>query len=995
MRGLFTIPAGTPFLDALASGILSAYGHDPTVLSSARLFLPTRRACQAMADAFLRVSGGMPVLLPRLEPLGDIDPEDWHEPGGASAAAAHLPPAISQTRRQLLLAQLVLRRGETTPDQALKLAEALGQWLDQVQIHAVDPADLAGLVPDEYAAHWAETLEFLRIVTEFWPRILAEEGVMDPVERRREIIKSQIAGWAAAPPETPVIAAGSTGSLPATAALMQAVLDLPQGAVVLPGLDMGLPAKAWPILPEGHPQQGLGKLLQSLGRAPENIALFPDSGQRKRQEIPRADGRAALLRHALLPADLSEPLAPGDPGCAGLDGIIEIAAPGPEAEARIIALRLREFLEATAGGAATAALITPDRGLAKRVAAELRRWEVDIDDSAGEPLGETAPGIFLRLVAEAAAARLAPVPLLGLLKHPLAGVDRVAVEALERIALRGIRPAPGMAGLQVALEIDGPDSDKTAKAREAAKALADRLDEALRPLLLMVEQDGSAGLDEWLTAHVQAAEALAGGKCESGAERLWAEESGEAAATAIDGLLAAGAAFPNLRARDYPAVFEELIAGQTVRPRYGKHPRLSILGPLEARLQCPDLAILGGMVEGSWPPEPARDPWMGRPMRQDFGLPLPEWRIGLAAHDFCQAMAAPLVMMTHAERVGGAPTVPSRWLARLELVARQLNGLTGKDDPNPLRANSGDWLAWQELLDQPERGSKPISLPRPTPPADNRFTDLSVTAVERWVADPYGHYAAAILKLRALDPVDQPPDASERGSLLHAALHRFIRSLGQEGPGEWPENARERLVAIGREVFAPWLDRPSVQAFWWPRFLRMADWFVAHEAARWSGIAKTETETRLAAPVDTGRTPIRLSARMDRMDRFTDGTYTIIDYKSGALPAAARLAEGWPPQLPLEAAMVRRAHDGRVASIEAWAVGGRSEGGEGGQAKKLSGKVSATDAGEAAWKGLHRLLAQFADPAMPYLAEPRAFVAPRYSDYRHLARIDREGGGDE
>ena len=1007
MQGLYTIPAGTPFLDALAKALLANYGGDPAVLSSVRLFLPTRRACQAMADAFLRASDGAPLLLPRLEPLGDIDPEDWHEPVSAASAAADLPPAISQTRRQLLLAQLVLKRGGATPDQALKLAAALGQWLDQVQIHGLEPDGLANLVPDEYARHWEQTLEFLKIITHFWPEILRQQGVMDPVERRQAIIGQQIRAWQAAPPEMPVIAAGSTGSLPATAALMRAILDLPQGSVVLPGLDTGLPDDAWAALPEGHPQKGLGELLQSLERAPGSVApLQPGPGPEPEADphaARRTAGRAALLRHALMPADLGQPLAEGDPAGAGLDGLAEVVTPGPEAEARVIALRLRQFLDETADGE-TAALVTPDRGLAKRVAAELRRWRIDIDDSAGEPLGETVPGTYLRLVARAVVSRFEPVPLLALLKHPLAAVSGSSVAALETLALRGIRPAGGIDGLRQALD---PAAHEKAEpgALAAAAALVDRLEAALMPLSALAEgaagrdeepddgQDGGrasqAGLHDWLTAHVEAAEALAATEDAEGAARLWAEESGEAAAAAIDGLFAAAADFPDLPAADYPAVFDELIAAATVRPRYGKHPRLAILGPLEARLQCPDLAILGGLVEGTWPPEPARDPWMGRPMRRDFGLPLPEWRIGLAAHDFCQAMAAPAVMMTRADKVAGAPTVPSRWLGRLELAARQVRGLTGKDDHNPLHEGAETWLNWADALDDPGPAT-PLQPPEARPPVEARLTDLSVTGVERWVGDPYGHYAAAILKLRALDPVDQPPDTSDRGSLLHRVLHRFIASTG----GEWPDDARQRLEDIGREVFGPWLERPNVRAFWWPRFLRMADWFITHEAERRPMLVESKTETRLA----TNAGGVSLSARVDRLDTMNDGALAIIDYKSGALPTTGKIDQGWPPQLPLEAAMARRMLSAEVASIEAWGIGGT---GEGGKVQKLYNEsrkapLSPADAGEAAWQGLQRLLAQFADPSMPYLAEPRPRpLAPRFSDYRHLARIDREGMSDD
>ncbi len=985
LRGLYSIPAGVPFLDALAAGLLRALEGDPTRLSHARVFLPTRRACQAMADAFLRVTEGQPLLLPHLEPLGDLDPEDWHaEAGGASAAIAGLPPAIAPARRQLLLARLILGRdAEIGADQALKLADALGRWLDQVQIHDLDPANLANLVPEEYADHWAETLRFLELVTKFWPVILTEEGAMDAVERRKAIIAAQVEAWRAAPPETPIIAAGSTGSLPPTARLMRAILDLPAGAVVLPGLDLDLDEPAWQVLPEGHPQFGLANLLTALKKPRSSVQVWP------RTSIPDAHtnraqtGRAALLRRALRPAEAPEIPASPDVMRAGLANLTEVAALGPESEARAIALAMREFLERTADE--TAALVTADRGLAQRVAGELARWQIAIDDSAGEALLDLPPGVFLRLVAEAACKELAPVPLLAMLKHPLAAVDRPLVEHLERAALRGLRPGPGLEGLRNALK---PEE------AVAIEPLLMQIETALAPLIA-VANGSKTGLTDWLTAHVQAAEALAATEEQPGADRLWADEAGEAMALALDGLFAAASDFVPVAAHDYQTVFENLLSTQTVRPRYGKHPRLAILGPLEARLQCPQLAILGGLNEGSWPPEPERDPWMGRPMREDFGLPLPEWRIGLAAHDFAQAFAAPEVILTRAERVGGAPTVPARWLTRLELVARAATGALSDDKENPLRAGAPEWLAWAAALDQANAAIP--ELPEPKPPVEARFRDLYVTDVERWVRDPYGHYARSILKLRPLDQIDQEPDAAERGTLLHEVLHKFVRGLT---PGEWPDDALDQLIALGEEQFSGLKDRPGVHAFWWHRFRRMAAWYVEHEDGRWPAIASAETETKLSGPIQAAGRSVTLNARVDRLDRFDGAGFVLIDYKSGNLPGleppadkdwTQSAARAWSPQLPLEGKLLRDLHPcAELEALEAWAVGGGSRD-KIGEAKSLTDKREPVAVAQQAWEGLLRLLAQFADPDMPYLSEPRPLLAPRYSDYRHLARIAQEG----
>lgn len=997
-RGLFTIPAGTPFLDALARGLLAALGDDPAALSQVRLLLPTRRACLAAADAFLRVSDGRPLLLPRLEPLGDLDPEDWHaEAFGAAGAVADLPPPVAPARRQLLLAQLILAkdRESSTPDQALKLAEALGQWLDQVQIHDRDTAALATLVPAEYAAHWGETLRFLAILTEYWPKILSQHGVMDAVERRKAVIGAQIAAWKTAPPQTPVIAAGSTGSLPPTARLMRAILDLPAGAVVLPGLDTALDQAAWDCLPEGHPQHGLSRLLQALERPRTEVQAWPDSATPDPHTARTQATRAALLRHALRPAEAPPPPAPLAGGAALTEGLTAVAAPGPEAEAQVIALAMRNFLEHSEDQ--TAALVTADRGLARRVAAELTRWDIAIDDSAGEPLLETAPGVYLRLVAAAVCQGLAPVPLLALLKHPLAAVNRADVLRLERAVLRGLKPAPGLAGLRAVLT-ERKNRDKNDTAAEALAPLLERIEAALTPLLTVAAAP-EAALTDWLTAHVQAAEALAAADDEAGPDRLWADEAGEAAALALDGLLAAAADFGQVQPRDYQQVFEGLLDSQTVRPRYGKHPRLAILGPLEARLHCPQLAILGGLNEGSWPPEPERDPWMGRHMRQEFGLPLPEWRIGLAAHDFAQALAAPEVLLTRAGRVDGAPTVPARWLGRLELAARQATGALSDKDPDPLQCGSEAWLALAGALDR----TAP-ALPEPPaarPPVAARFRDLFVTDVERWVRDPYGHYARHILRLRPLDPLDQEPDAAERGTLLHAVLHAFVKALS---PGEWPANALERLLAEGEAAFAHLQDRPGVQAFWWHRFQRMAGWYLEHEAGRWPSLVSAATEHTLSGPVAMQGGEVTLRARVDRLDRIEDAGFVVIDYKTGALPGlepeegklwTQTSARAWSPQLPLEGRLLLDRHPGaELEALEAWAVGGGSRE-KAGEARNLAGdKRDPVAEAERAWDGLQRLLQQFADPAMPYLAEPRPLLAPRYSDYRHLARIAQEGDGN-
>jgi len=979
---VYTIPAGVSFVDALASELLQRADTDPLALPRMRILLPTRRACRALATAFLRIRRDQPLLLPRMTPLGDVDEDEIALDYAAELGIedALIAPAISPLRRLLLLTKLVLARDpKTSADQAARLAGELARLLDQVQTERLDWRDLATLVPEELAEHWQTTLRFLGLLTEHWPRILAEEGACDPADRRNRLLAAQAAAWTKAPPATPVIAAGSTGSIPATADLLKVVCRLPQGAVILPGLDTDADDDTWSAIRNEpwHPQYGMALLLERLEVTRAEVQVWP---HRSRDRFIEA--RAKLIHHALRPASSSADPQPFGPATLAIHQLSRLDAPTLEEEARAIALMMRQTLEEPDK---SAALVTTDRPLARRVAAELQRWELAIDDSAGVPLGDTPPGAFLRLVARMVTEQFAPVPLLAALKHPLAGGGR-SVGQFRRLVrrlelarrpdpsgrglpvLRGPRPSPGIAGLRDAL---GDRSDENAPLH----ALIDGLDEATRPFVARIGQ-GQASLPDLLAAHVHAAEALAATDTETGPDRLWQGEPGEALAKFIAELADAAQGFAFDGTDAYPALFETLLAGQVVRPVWGRHPHLAIWGPLEARLQHADVLILAGLNEDSWPPRPAASPWMSRPMMQAFGLPLPDRRIGLSAHDFAQAFCAPEVWLTRSRRREGTPTVPSRWLLRLEATLRGAGEADIRGDDL--------WLNWQSILDDPAPGERRrIEPPAPRPPVAVRPRRLSVTRIETWMRDPYAIYAQSILGLRALDPLDADPGAAEYGSFVHQALERFTRQHPRHVPGD----AAAELLRIGREVFAPMLDRPGVRAFWWPRFERIVRWFVAEEMERAGHIAERFSEVTGVLSIDAPFAPFALTAKADRIDRHVGGSLVIIDYKTGQPPTDKEVAAGFAPQLPLEAAIAAAGgFDGipakPVAGITYWRLRGNEDGGE---ARNLKGDPS--ELATTARDGLERLVAAFDDARTPYAARPRSSVAPRFSDYEHLARI--------
>jgi ATP-dependent helicase/nuclease subunit B len=977
---LYTIAPARPFLATLAEGLLASAGDDPLTLPRVTVLLPTRRAVRALREAFLRVLAdgrepGTPVLLPRMRPIGDLDSDELSlVEGAADNGDLAVPPAVPESRRRLLLTRLVLewgrRRGRDPllPGQAAALAVSLARFLDTVATEGASFARLADLAPADLAEHWQIVRTFLEILPRYWPGMLAAEGALDPADRRNRLLAQQAAIWRRSPPRDPVVAAGLTGGIPAMTELISAVAALDRGAVILPGLDRFCDPAQWAAIEadEAHPQHLVAALLKALGLAPADIRDWDVSPAR--EASPRAP-RLRLVSEAMRPAtttDAWRDLAPLPADT--LAGLSRYDCASAHEEALTVALLLRRKLE-TPG--ATAALVTPDRELARRVAAELRRWGIEIDDSAGLPLNRTPPGVFLRLVLDLAASGLAPVPLLAALKHPLAAgglapvVFRDLTRTLER-AILGPRPAPGFAGLGAAL----------AGADIRLAHFADRLESCLGSLPQLLAAQ-SVPLTRLAAAHIEATERLAATDIEAGSARLWRAAAGDMAARFCHELIDAAGDFPPLPGRHYPALFEALAAGAVVRPAYGRHPRLAIWGLVEARLQQADLVVLGGLNEGTWPGPPIHDPWMSRQMRREFRIAVPERAIGIAAHDFTQAIAAPEVALTRAAHSEGVPTVPSRWLLRLDTVLRAA-GLDGALGPDM------EVSAAAQLLDAAPYQALPP--PAPRPPLAARPRRLSVTQIETWLGDPYAIYARHILQLRALDELDADPGRADLGICVHEALAEFVRLF----PRELPEDAGGRLLAIGRRHFGAVLSRPGAWAFWWPRFERIVRWLVAEEATH-----RTETIESFAEL--KGSLTLRglpggsfeLTATADRLDRLASGAFLLIDYKTGSLPTKKAIGAGYAPQLPLEALILRDGSFGEVtgtpAALEYWKLGGRAP----------AGKRCPIDEGdpqalvERARVKLCSLIDCFDDPATPYLAIPVAARKPRFSDYEHLERVGR------
>jgi len=995
---VFTIAPNRDFVDALAQGLMDRFGGSPEGLSTVLVLLPTRRACRTLREAFLRLSDGAPLLLPRMRPIGDVDEDDLAlavagAPGGDGTAAGvfDIPPPMPDLRRQLLLARLIMQReAGTTVEQAVLLAQALAQLLDQAQTERLSFDGLKDLAPGGLSDHWQETLKFLRIVTRVWPDILTEEGAIDPADHRNRLLAWQRRAWEQAPPDHPVIAAGSTGSIPATADLLATVAGLPTGEVILPGLDRVLDDESWDVIgkEESHPQFGLHRLLARLGVDRTAVRDWPASGRTGSSSGTGAsEGRVRLVAEALRPAATTDawasrpkkPLTLAD--SLGPDVRI-IPCRDPDAEARTIALLFRRVL---ATPPMTATLVTPDRDLGRRVAAEMLRWGVRVDDSAGTPLTATPAAAFLLLLAQAVSQGLAPAALLSVLKHPLcaAGQDpaetRRQARALERAALRGARPAPGLEGLRGRLaEARNDPYSPDGMVFDTAEALVDRLAPRLAPL----DDQGPCRLADYVRALCRTAEGLAETAEEPGGRALWRGDDGEALAAFVDDLDTASGALEAAQPADWAALLETLMAGRVVRPRYGAHPRLAIQGPLEARLHHADLMILGSLNEGTWPPEPPVDPWMSRPMRRQFGLPSPERRLGLSAHDFAQAFCAPEVVITRSEKTDGTPTVASRWWQRLETV---MAGWFPKEALADWQREGRLYADAAAVMDRPDT-IQTCARPAPKPPVSARPKRLSVTQIEKWLRDPYTIYARYVLGLKVLDPIDADPGAMDRGIILHKIFETFIRDYDGK---PLPPDALSKLKAMGRKSFKHLAHSPGVAAIWWPRFERAAEDFVVKEAARRDSLLQSHVEVSGRTTIAGPGNGFTLTGQADRIDLKRDGSAEILDYKTGALPQKTNVDSGFNPQLALEGLILRRGgFEGLppvadVADLTYWQVSG----GKVPVTVRAAGKEAAGDLIDQAEEGLKRLVQQYGREDTAYVARPASDYALAFNDYEHLARI--------
>ena len=983
---LFTIAPDRPFLETLARAVLNGFpradGKAPGPLDLAHwtVLLPTRRAVREMEDIFFRLTGGATVLLPRLRPIGDIDedllaPEMGHEELGV---------AVSAPGQLLLLMDLIddwAAANQTTrlakeiaaaPHQAGGLALSLVEFLDSVETEDVDLARLAELYGIENARHREAILEFLSIAREKYPQRLEAEKAIGPQARRSAILRREARRLEFMRTDKPFIAAGSTGSIPATCALLKAIANLPNGAVVLPGLDLGMDEPSWTAVGPTHPQHAMKQLLARLNATRQMVGEMGEAQQGARfwlaSELMRPAETAHLWKTSL--KDAAKRIE------AGMQGVELVETRSIQEQAVTAALILRQCLE-TPGR--TGCLVTPDRQLARRVKVELKRWNVTINDSAGEPLVRFGGASLLNLLIEAVLKGFTAETLAALLRHDLAGFGLPQEEArhhaslIELALLRTGTGAPEIGKLPHALRITTERKNRyqlhlllravTDEQWESTIAHCAHIAAVLEPLLGNHPTTLEAHLDR-LTA---ACEAMAG-------EAFWLGEGGEVLQEAVS-LLKQESRF--LRSCDLPraaAVIRHWLHGLPVRSQRHNPTPLTILGLLEARLIPADVMVLAGLNEGNWPGATDCGPWINRPMRDVLAMKQPEAQIGQTAHDFVQAFGNAQVKLLWSRRIGDAPGTPSRWVQRLLMILE-----TAKLRE---RFTNTSWALMARRLSKPLRVT-PTGMPKPQPPVPLRPKGLSVTRIEKLVRDPYAIYARYVLNLEPVKPISSMPDPARRGIIFHGAIGDFLSAF----PQDLPADVALELETQGSRHFEQIADYPGLVSFWWPRFRRIAQWMAAEEPKWREGVERVVAERNGKLAFDIRDGTFTLTCRVDRIDLMADGSARIMDYKTGSVPTQKQVDTGLSPQLTLQAAILARGgfqdvnpkQTGEIAYVH---LTGGDPAGE----KKVI-DVPVMETAERHFAELQKLLSAYASPAQPYY--PRAMMEKDEDegDYDHLSRF--------
>lgn len=925
---IYSVSFSQLFLGSIADYLLSRTSD--FALSEWTVYLPTRRSCMVLEETLFQKNPQTSFILPRIVALGETTPEELILMSSELVEELSLLPAVIRpSRRRLLLATLIEKfryseRGMGA-DLALKWADKLTAILDEMRTHDVNLKTLKEIGPvSGHAEHWEKIHTFLSLVSNHWDSILEEEQAVESITWQKRILDAYAHFLKTQGTRKPIMIAGSLGTIPSTANLIQAISKLPNGVVVLPGLEK-IKQKE-PVSPR-HPQFFLFALLEKLDINPCHVEYLTDTQHfdtdtscHKKSEFQGIEIQCENLSY-MEASDQAE-------------------------EARLVAISIRKALEE---GKKKIVCVATDQALLKRINTELEVWDIVPLSPQSRSLIDTNLGSFLHLVTLGLSNPFPVVALASLCKHALSKKTE-DWNLFERYILRKWTGSYSLQALDYAVQRAENQMDL-----DTWNQVADFYNQLKK---LLMDRDGTHSLKyylkkidtflRWLAEHDEPAESLFLILCPEEAESfqtLWEDlhKSGDLEIVHPQNL---SDVFFTLLQQPYQA----LVGGHT--------QEVLLLPPADARFIDADLKILAGLNEGVWPLEPPKDPFFTYNMRQSLKLPPLESKIGQSAHDFLSCLCGPGdKLITRSLRIGGVPSIPSRFLSYLHL------GLKRKG----LKLHSSNELKqWSRDLYLPPQKIT-LGIPAPCPPANLRPNRLSVTEIGLLLKDPYSIYAKHILKLTELNFFSNQHQYRSFGIFVHECLHEWNRDFNKT---EAPSFLNRAKFLFGLH-FGSWEEN----RFWWEKFLNLLKWVSLQSP--WSN---TVTEIRGEIVLPIGDHLFTLFGKADRID-WNEQSLRIIDYKTGGVPSGSSVKSGESPQLLLEALIFyKNGFSGLpiapLTSLEYWGV--LTE-------EKVILKDDLNLFISNIEQRLQKLMTSFLNDSTPYLSYPKGKLSD-YS-YDHLSRF--------
>ncbi len=982
MVNVFNISPRYPFLDVLARYVIETAKEQNLNIANDLILLPTRRACRHLKEIFLLLSENKATLIPTILPLGDID-----ENGFAFLdydtinLDENLPKPITTIERNLILSKLVKQKmSDISEEQAYSLAVDLAHLMDTVEMEELSFDNLKNIVPDKYSKHWQETLEFLKIITENYPLILKEQNLLNPVDYKVKLIKQQINLWKSFPPKGRIFAAGSTGSLVPISYMLKYIASIDNGYLILPGLDKNISdsdfdflTSDYPNSNQNHPQYGLLKLIKGLNLKINEVPNLPL--YKKDYDVVDVD-REKLSSCIMISSDMNSNWQNLSFKENVLENVTEIELQNEADEVFAISSLLRKSIEENK----KALLITPDRKIAKSVASKLKSWNIIVDDSAGIPASDTITGNYIILILKMIYDNFSPYSLLAVLKHKYTHLGynknelNNIINSLENNVLCG---KFGIDNLDRMLSYEQCPID--------VEILLNKIKALCSEYISLMSDIDKYSIYDLFIKHLKLVENFVSGPNIDFNEILWSSDIHIELSKELKSFIAA---LKEIKNKEYSISIDEMTASAyfifisnyllslNLRITNGIHPNIAIMNSIEARLIDADLYIMAGLNEDTFPAVISDDPWMNRPMKAEFKLPLPERKIGLSSHDFVEFFCKKNVVMTHSQKVKGVNTITSRWLTKLSAIVE----IAKIKWDNSL---SQEVLYWIKNFETKVIGNR-CKQPSPCPPIEARPKELSATWIEKWYRDPYIIFANKILGLEKIKDINPTIGGAEFGDIIHNAVQKF-----KECNFSTEEELLNLMVKESLSIMSI-----NQNDFWLQRFKSIAKSFIQFEK-------KYKNDVKLSILENEGKYKISdnftIKAKADRIDVLNNNTCAVYDYKTGTIPYKKSVLTGYSPQLLIEALIIENGGyvsigSKKVSKIAYLALKNKesdnkeiifSEYDD----KPLSEMIADTN------NNLKDMINKFYNKENPasYISHPNpnkvGDLIKKYSEYEHLARI--------